>query len=342
MGISISLENRRKAMINPALFAKQPRALIEEIEEYRKETERLGRIYDLHRQLGMSLDMDTMIEAISRWLVPVMPHNLVAYRRFDRRIHTACSSHGPDRLRLQEIAQELMRHPMREKRSGCLTSVARYYHLWPLDPNHNDCLLVIHECADLSSAPFEHLEAEVLEELRGPLERALAYEDLYDQARRDSLTGLVNRRVFEERAALEMAHAHRHGNPLVLACLDLDHFKAINDRMGHGEGDVVLQKVSKTFARIVRDSDLLARVGGDEFAMILPSTSLENANLLMERLCKAVRELNIGAPGSEPLGVSVGLALWQPAGHATLEAWWQSADAALYRAKASGRSQVCF
>ncbi|MBF0213751.1 MAG: GGDEF domain-containing protein [Magnetococcales bacterium] len=339
MGISISLENRRRLMIDPSLFAQKPRALVEEIEEYRKETERLGRIYDLHRQLGTTLDLDSMIEAFSRWLIPVMSHNLVAYRRFGRRIHTACSCHGPDRQQLQELAQELMSQPLHEKRSGELPLVERFYHLWPLDPDHADCLLVIHPCPELSTAPFLHLEEEVLDELRGPLERAMAYEDLYDQARRDALTGLVNRRVFEERAAMEMAHASRHGNPLVLACLDLDHFKAINDRLGHGEGDVVLQTVSQTFARIVRDSDLLARVGGDEFAMILPSTPLEKANLLMERLCGAVKALNIRAPGSDALGVSVGLALWQSPD--TLQTWWEHADAALYRAKAAGRSQVC-
>ncbi|MBF0614443.1 MAG: GGDEF domain-containing protein [Magnetococcales bacterium] len=340
MGISISLENRRKLMIDPALFAQKPRALIEEIEEYRKETERLGRIYELHRQLGTTLDLDSMIDAFSRWLIPVMPHNLVAYRRFGRRMHTACSCHGPDRQLLQELAQELLNQPITDKRSGDLPSVDRYYHLWPLDPHHEDCLLVIHPCPEISTAPFLHLEEEILEELRGPLERALAYEDLYDQARRDALTGLVNRRVFEERAAMEMAHAHRDGRPLALACLDLDHFKAINDRLGHGEGDAVLQTVSRTFARIVRDSDLLARIGGDEFAMILPNTPLDKANLLMERLCNAVRALDIHAPGSAPLGVSVGLALWQP--HQSLQLWWESADAALYRAKAAGRSQVSY
>ncbi|MBF0627462.1 MAG: GGDEF domain-containing protein [Magnetococcales bacterium] len=340
MGISISLENRRKMMIDPSLFARQPRALVEEIEEYRKETERLGRIYELHRQLGTTLDLDSMIEAFSRWLVPVMPHNLVAYRRFGRRLHTACSCHGPDRQVLQEMAQGLMAHPLNEKRSGELPTVGRFYHLWPLDPEHDDCLLVIHPCPELSTAPFLHLEEEVLDELRGPLERAMAYEDLYDQARRDALTGLVNRRVFEERATMEMANANRHGQPLVLACLDLDHFKAINDRLGHGEGDAVLRTVSQTFARIVRDSDLLARIGGDEFAMILPNTPLDKAGLLMERLCKAVRALDIHAPDSAPLGVSVGLTQWQP--HETLPSWWERADAALYRAKANGRSRVSY
>ncbi|MBF0272883.1 MAG: GGDEF domain-containing protein [Magnetococcales bacterium] len=339
MGISISLENRRRLMIDPSLFAKKPRALVEEIEEYRKETERLGRIYDLHRQLGATLDLDSMIEAFALWLIPVMPHNLVAYRRFGRRLHSACSCHGPDRQLLQEMAQELMNHPIHEKHSGELPTVGRFYHLWPLDPDHDDCLLVIHPCPELSTAPFLHLEEEVLAELRGPLERAMAYEDLYDQARRDALTGLVNRRVFEERAAMEIANANRHGQPLALACLDLDHFKAINDRLGHGEGDVVLQTVSQTFTRIVRDSDLLARIGGDEFAMILPNTSLENASLLMERLCGAVRALDIRAPDSAPLGVSVGLAQWRS--NASLAEWWESADAALYRAKAMGRSRVC-
>ncbi|MBF0125962.1 MAG: GGDEF domain-containing protein [Magnetococcales bacterium] len=341
MGISITLENRRTSMVDPSLFAKQPRDLIEEIEEYKRETQRLGRIYELHRQLGTTLDLDAMIEAFSRWLYPMTPHNLVAYRRCGRqRVHTACSCHGPDRLQLQEAALSLMSTTTPCAAGDFLPEINLYYHLWPLDPDQSDCLLLIHPRPNLTSTTFFRLEEEVLQELRGPLERALAYEDLYDQARRDALTGLVNRRVFEERAHTEMANAQRHGHPLVLACMDLDHFKAINDRMGHGEGDVVLKRVSRTFACTVRDSDLLARVGGDEFAMILSCTTLENATLLMERICSLVKGLGIHAPGCATLGVSVGLAQWLPAD--TLETWWEKADAALYRAKTAGRSQVSF
>ncbi|MBF0296483.1 MAG: GGDEF domain-containing protein [Magnetococcales bacterium] len=341
MGISISLENRRTSMINPTLFAKRPRDLIEEIEEYKRETERLGRIYELHRQLGMTLDLDAMIEAFSRWLAPLTAHNLVAYRRRGRqRAHMACSCHGPHRQQLMTWAEELLEKPIDAPRSGHLDEVNLFFHQWPLDPDHCDSLLLIHPEACLPALACLSLEEDVLQELRGPLERALAYEDLYDQARRDALTGLVNRRVFEERAQTEMANAGRHGHPLVLACMDLDHFKAINDRLGHGEGDIVLKRVSHTFSATVRDSDLLARVGGDEFAMILTNTTLENANTLMKRICGLIREMNLHAPGSPALGVSVGLAQWRH--EESLESWWQQADAALYRAKSAGRSQVSF
>lgn len=341
MGISISLHNRRIPMINPSLFAKHPRDLIEEIAEYKRETERLGKIYDLHRQLSTTLDLDAMIETFSRWLAPMTPHHLVAYRHFGRkRIHIACSAHGPLRLQMQAAAYELMIHPVDGVIKGDLSSINQHFHLWSLNSDHNDSLLILHPRPDVAAIPFCNFETEILHELRGPLKRALAYDDLYDQARRDLLTGLVNRRVFEERAIMEMANAHRSGHPLALACMDLDHFKAINDCLGHGKGDEVLQTVSQTFARTVRDSDLLARVGGDEFAMILPNTSLENAGLLMERLCRAIRDLNISAPDTPSLGVSVGIALWSS--NDSMEHWWHLADAALYRAKSKGRSQVCF
>ncbi len=340
MGVSISLENRRSVMINPALFARQPRDLIEEIEEYKQETERLGKIYELHRQLGNTLDLDAMIAAFSRWLTPMTPHNLVAYQHRGRqRIHMACSYHGPSRLQIQATAEQLMSQPIISTRKGVLPEINKYFHLWPLHSNNNDCLLIIHPHRHLTAPPFLNLEEALIKELRGPLERGVAYENLYDLARRDALTGLVNRRVFEERARLEMATALRHGHPLTLACLDLDHFKAINDQLGHNEGDTVLKKVTQTFAKTVRNSDLLARVGGDEFAMILPNTSLENGSMFMERLCATIKALDIRAPDSPALGVSVGVALWSPG--TSLEAWWQKADAALYRAKAAGRSQVC-
>ncbi len=82
----------------------------------------------------------------------------------------------------------------------------------------------------------------------------------------------------------------------------------------------------------------MARIGGDEFAMILPNTTLTNAQFLMDRICKSIKELGFKAPDSDVLGVSIGLAQWQP--DTSLDTWWESADAALYRAKDNGRSQV--
>lgn len=339
MGIQVALGSRRKQGIDPNLFARRPTDLVEEIEDYKRQTERLERIYDLHRQLGKTLDLNAMIEAFSRWLAPMLAHELVAYRHFGRQqIPAACSCHGPHRKQLMESAQTLMTKPVATTRNAHLGDSGLRYHLWPLDPDHEECLLLVHQdfigIGALNGVPID----DILQELRGPLERALAYEDLYKQARHDPLTGLVNRRVFEERVVQEMASAQRYGYPLVLACLDLDHFKAINDRMGHLKGDEVLRQVSRTFAESVRDTDLLARVGGDEFAMILPNTTLDSAHMLMKRLCGSISRLNIRAPGSAPLGVSIGLTAWQPG--APFESWWNRTDEALYEAKAAGRSQA--
>ncbi|MBF0421842.1 MAG: GGDEF domain-containing protein [Magnetococcales bacterium] len=339
MGISVSRFNRRRPEINPALFARHPKELQEEIDSYKRETVRLSRVYELHRKLGETLDLDSMLDAFSRWLAPRINHDLVAYRHHGReKIPTACSCHGPHRQRLMEVAQRLLEDPLDREAGDRVESLGLVFQHWTLDKHGHDRLLLIHRDASVSGqGELEELES-ILADLKGPLDRALVYEDLYEQARKDALTGLVNRRVFMERAEQERKQSGRYGKPLVLACLDLDHFKGINDRLGHGEGDEVLRTVSRTFASMIRDADLLARIGGDEFALILPNTNLPNAFGLMERICEAVRALNIGAPGAPLLGVSIGLAQWEKGDDLT--SWWEKADAALYRAKAEGRSRA--
>jgi diguanylate cyclase (GGDEF)-like protein len=338
MGISVTLSSRRKNSIDPVLFASKPTDLIEEIEQFRQETARLERVYDLHRKLGESLDLDSMIEAFSRWLTPLLTHSLVAFRHFGRgRMPTACSCHGPYRQQLIESAMTLLTSPG-EERAGFIEDMGLNYHIFPLGNNNKDYLLLVHQESGAEWNNTSLKIREILDDLCGPIERALVYEDLYEQARRDALTGLDNRRVFQERAKQEMSAAGRYGKPLIMACLDLDHFKAINDLLGHSEGDQVLKQVSDEFADCVRDSDVLARIGGDEFAMILPNTTLTNAQFLMDRICESITALGLKAPGSKTLGVSIGLAQWSS--DDSLEKWADMADAALYRAKDNGRSQV--
>lgn len=339
MGICVSLSSRRAPEIDPALFARHPTDLQEELEDYKRETSRLSRVYELNRKLGETLDLDSMLGVFSRWMSSRIDHELVAFRHSGcSRMPTSCSCHGPYRQKLMDAATRLFENPIDQEIINQLQRLGLISQRWILDAAGNDCLLMIHREDTL--AGYGHLQEveSVLGDLRGPLERALVYENLYDQARKDALTGLVNRRVFMERAEQERIKADRYGCPLALACLDLDYFKAINDSLGHGEGDVVLKKVSQTFLAMVRDADLLARTGGDEFALILPNTTLANAGLLMTRICAKVRELNIVASASTVLGVSIGLAQWEKADD--LAHWWEKADAALYRAKAGGRSQV--
>ncbi|MEO5352396.1 MAG: GGDEF domain-containing protein [Magnetococcus sp. XQGC-1] len=338
MGVSVRSVHRQP-LVNPVLFARYPADLVEELREYKRQTERLGRSFELHRRLAETLDLNSMLEAFSLWLMPYLTHRLLAYRHFDPERPTTAFAGDDPRGELRPVATTLLQTPLEGVVHGRVGDLPRlFYHCWPLDTEGRHLLLLLHgESRAQLGAGFKILEG-VLPDLYGPLQRALAYEELYNQARRDTLTGLVNRRVFEERITLELAKAERYNQPLVLACLDLDHFKAINDRLGHAEGDAALKQVARAFSGVVRDTDLLARVGGDEFAMILPNTSLDNAGQLMNRLCQTVADLAIRAPDAPPLGVSIGLACWQPG--LSFKRLWEQADAALYRAKAAGRSRV--
>ncbi|OSM08446.1 GGDEF domain-containing protein [Magnetofaba australis] len=316
--------------------------LVQKLTEYRDESQRLSRIYDLHRRLSESLDLAGMLQAFSLWLHPMFAHEMVGYRHAgQKRSHLCCSSHGPHRQTMEEAAHFLLADPQRRTGPGQIDAVGLEYCFVRLDePIGLERFLIIHPplMATLPDECSATLLA-AIHELRGPLERALAYEDLYDQARLDALTGLVNRRVFEERLRQELANAERYGHPLCLAYLDLDHFKAVNDRLGHAEGDAALLSVSRALTEKVRHSDCLARVGGDEFALILPNTDLRNGRMLMERLCEAVGALGIQAPDAPPLGVSIGVTMWRQG--LSLATWREQTDEALYRAKEQGRNRVC-
>jgi diguanylate cyclase (GGDEF)-like protein len=339
MGVIVNLrqvepEHTSLAMANPTS------SLLSILSHYRDKTRNLERAYALHRKLADKLDVGSMVEAISIWLCQQLPHDLVGFRNLARnRGHVFCSQHGPHRQTLVATADEMLNRSMQDRDGDTHLQDGFAYHLLPVDPEiPASRLLFVHKEGQCSSSRFLKRVRLILDELRAPLDRAMDYEDLYEQARCDALTGLVNRRVFDERAVQEVRNAARYGHPLTLAALDLDHFKAINDQLGHAEGDRVLLIVARTMAGLIRDSDLLARVGGDEFVLLMPNTAEEPAHNLLERLCEMVSGLNIKAPNAPALGVSIGVAAWEKGD--CLEAWLENADEALYRAKAKGRSQV--
>ncbi|MEG3640379.1 GGDEF domain-containing protein [Magnetococcus sp. PR-3] len=322
------------------LLACSPKDLVEELNRYRLQSEQLERVYELHRRLGEKPDLAAMIEAFSVWLKSYFSHELVAYRHGGRhRQYISCSCHGPDRQNLVDAASALLVAETVEDELGNLDHLDKRYRFLLMDPEPAPERLLLIFDQESDEGDFESMVEMVAREMRGPLDRVLAYEDLYDQARRDALTGLVNRRVFDERLEQEITNAERYSHPLCLAYLDLDHFKAVNDILGHAEGDVALRQVSLALASMTRDSDCLARVGGDEFAMILPHTDLERGRKFMERLVSNVRALNIQAPGHPVLGVSIGISQWDC--NVPLDRWLEDTDAALYKAKANGRCQVC-
>lgn len=165
--------------------------------------------------------------------------------------------------------------------------------------------------------------------------------ELQDQATTDSLTGLKNRRYFVTMAQLEVKRSARRLAPLAMVLLDLDHFKSINDRHGHPLGDQALITFARRCQKNLREIDLLARFGGDEFAVLLPDTSQEQAGRVVERIRQTISEQPFDLNGTlVPVTLSVGLA-WVPAGNAvTFEELVVRCDQALYHAKQAGRNRV--
>lgn len=157
----------------------------------------------------------------------------------------------------------------------------------------------------------------------------------------DTLTGLHNRHSFLHQAELMLKAAERFRHPCVALMLDIDHFKNINDSHGHLTGDRALQRVAETLRQGLREVDLLGRLGGEEFAALLPEVSLAQALDVAERLRAGVEALRVSNPDGEPLRmtVSIGVALRRDAGD-DLESLLVRADSALYQAKSGGRNRT--
>ena len=167
--------------------------------------------------------------------------------------------------------------------------------------------------------------------------------DMEARSQRDALTGAHNRRYFEEAVRREFDLANRHGWPLTVALLDIDHFKSVNDTHGHQAGDQVLISMVRTIMKELRQEDLFARFGGEEFALVLPGTALAAAGKLLLRLKNAVGGLMIRHEERlVTITASFGMASHMDGGRqfATHEAFIKAADEALYAAKHAGRDRV--
>ncbi len=157
----------------------------------------------------------------------------------------------------------------------------------------------------------------------------------------DPLTGLPNRRGFFDACAVELERARRHGRHLSVLMLDADHFKRINDTHGHAAGDEVLRHLADTLRMTLRASDIAGRMGGEEFAVLLPETDLEGARLLAQRVRKTIAEAEILIGRTKlALTVSLGVAAVAADEPSAIEHALQLADEAMYQAKAAGRNRV--
>jgi diguanylate cyclase (GGDEF)-like protein len=207
----------------------------------------------------------------------------------------------------------------------------------PGDPGAVGFLTVYSRSGEHRFAEEEIRELEELAQRAGPaIENARRFREARQLADLDALTGLHNRRYFHETLAREVARAQRYDRKLALVVFDLDDFKAINDRIGHLAGDAVLAETAERVKDVVRSADIACRVGGDEFAVLLPESSTGDADQLYHRLLGAVGSRPVGQAGR--LSVSAGIAELQKDDDPTT--FFERADEALYRAKERGKAQV--
>ncbi|MDT8992648.1 diguanylate cyclase [Curvibacter sp. APW13] len=173
-------------------------------------------------------------------------------------------------------------------------------------------------------------------------ERKIMEEELRRQAHFDYLTGVFNRRHFMEQAEKELHRAIRYGNALSFLMLDIDHFKQINDRFGHKVGDQVLKGLASLCSTTLRDIDLFGRLGGEEFAVLLPQTDQDTAVEVAERLRQVIGNANVSLEGNlnVQFQVSIGVSSLRSK-EDTIDALLNKADKALYEAKNTGRNRVC-
>jgi diguanylate cyclase (GGDEF)-like protein len=173
-------------------------------------------------------------------------------------------------------------------------------------------------------------------------ERKRLESELQHLADRDSLTGLFSRRRFQEELEREVSRARRHGRPGALLLLDLDGFKLVNDSFGHAAGDELLTRIGNALRNILRDSDVLARIGGDEFALILPDTDLAAGRVVAEKLIDAVREYGAVTREDRRASVTVSIGITPVSGGPALDSakLLIEADLAMYHAKESGKDRI--
>lgn len=337
----------RKQQMN--LSTKEPRTIdhpevveidkvLVELDLLKRQSERLDLMNKLHGRMAGVLSLTGMIEAYSVWLMPLVPHELIGYSNAARqKKHLFCSGHGPNRRRAMAFAEELIENPV-PFAGGCKNQDGHYAHKWVFEsPEDAGILLILKDGQELSNEEICLINSSLVI-LSDSLQRGLEYEELFERASNDPLTGLSNRRVFEERIRGMMDSAKRYKRPITMISMDLDRFKNINDNLGHQAGDEVLKAVAKVLKDAVRSTDLLVRMGGDEFLLVLDDTDQKNARILAERLCIAVDDLDVWADAATKLGISIGLS--QLHDGESLGQWMERTDDILYHAKAQGRSRV--
>ena len=219
---------------------------------------------------------------------------------------------------------------------------------FPLISENGDilgCIVARSTLDALSKRDISYLE-QLTRQSAITINRANSYSKILQYATIDALTNLNNRRQFEHRLGQEIATTKRQNNPLCAMMIDIDFFKKVNDTYGHASGDAVLRGVASIIKSALRESDIPSRYGGEEFAVLLPYTHIEEAKIVGERLRKAVEAspipINSEDSSLTSISVTISMGLAEFDNQESGEELFERADKALYEAKESGRNRVCF
>jgi diguanylate cyclase (GGDEF)-like protein len=212
------------------------------------------------------------------------------------------------------------------------------------DGEISGCIVARSTLDALSKRDISYLE-QLTRQSAITINRANSYSKILQYATIDALTNLKNRRQFELRLGQEIATTKRQKNPLCAMMIDIDFFKKVNDTYGHASGDAVLRGVASIIKSALRESDIPSRYGGEEFAVLLPYTHIEEAQIVGERLRKAVETspipINDENSDVKTIKVTISMGLAEFNSQETGEELFERADKALYEAKESGRNRVC-
>lgn len=207
------------------------------------------------------------------------------------------------------------------------------------DDEITGCIVARSMIEKLSKRDIDYLE-QLTRQAAATINRANTYSTILQYATLDALTNLNNRRQFETRLGQEISITKRQNNPLCAMMIDIDFFKKVNDTYGHAAGDEVLRSVAAIIKEQLRESDIPARYGGEEFAVLLPFTHIQDAEVVGERLRKAVEAALIHTEDKE-IKVTISMGIAEYNGEESGEELFERADKALYEAKKGGRNRVC-
>jgi diguanylate cyclase (GGDEF)-like protein len=348
-GVVVLTVRRRSLFTAPSEQPSDAHDLVRALQEAREETRRAYRLSDITASLDLDIVLNRALE--SARTRPGIDAALIALPE-----GTGTDS-GPLVITTGMSSEEATRQPLSANPTGQPARAVRIAYSYSREeaegevnsirggvsvPLRNEDEETIGTLAVFWRGPErepEDGELALLEELAaraGPaIDNARQFREARQLADLDALTGLHNRRYFHETLARECSRAHRYGRRLALVVVDVDDFKSINDRIGHLAGDAVLAAVAERVQSVVRSADVACRVGGDELAVILPESTLGDAEQLHRRIQFAV--------GARPLGpferihLSAGIAELQPEDDA--KTLFERADEALYRAKQSGKGR---